>query len=234
MPPPSTKGSPFFHFGGFMSFIKNNFNQLYTWFYSKKLNRILSKVQQCSTFFGMPGTGKTTFFAKIVYLCIRAGKKVYCNVPIKGAIEFSKSDFGRYDMSDSVILIDEGSLFYDGRNFSTNFNQNSLEYLKLLRHRRNNLFICSQSLDIDVKFIRMSNNIFQIKKGLFNTSRVSMVRRKVDIDENTHKFDDFYYKLPRFIAFFSDIRVFRPKYYKMFDSYSAPNLPKMEEKIYGE
>ena len=79
----------------------------------------------------------------------------------------------------------------------------------------------------------MSTNIFQIKKGMFNTSRVSLVRRKVDIDENTHKFEDFYYKLPKIIAFFSDFRVYRPKYYKMFDSYEAPELPKMNEIIYG-
>ena len=210
------------------------FNYIKKCYYTRKLNKILNKVDVCSTIFGMPGSGKTTFFSKIVYICNRAEKKVYCNCPIKGAIKFDKSDFGRFDFSNAVILIDEGSLFYDGRNFSTNFTQYSLEYLKLLRHRHNNLLICSQSLDIDIKFIRMSTNIFQIKKGMFNTSRVSLVRRKVDIDENTHKFEDFYYKLPKIIAFFSDFRVYRPKYYKMFDSYEAPELPKMEEKIYGE
>lgn len=202
--------------------------------YTKKLNKLLNQVSQCSTFFGMPGVGKSTFFAYVVYLCIESGKKVYSNVPIRGAISFKKEDFGRYDFSGSVILIDEGSLFYDGRNFCTNFNQNSLEYLKLLRHRRNNLLISSQSLDIDIKFIRMSTNIYQIKKGMFGFTKIERVLRKVDIDENTHKFEDFYYKLPKIVAFFSNWRIWRPKYYHMFDSYEAPELPKMEEKRYGD
>ena len=87
-------------------------NYLKKCYYTRKLNKILSKVDVCSTFFGMPGSGKTTFFSKIVYICNRAEKKVYCNCPIKGAIKFDKSDFGRFDFSNAVILIDEGSRQY--------------------------------------------------------------------------------------------------------------------------
>ena len=66
------------------------FKKIDKFFATRKLNKILNDVSQCSTFFGMPGTGKTTFFAYIVYLCNRAEHKVFCNVPIKGSIEFSK------------------------------------------------------------------------------------------------------------------------------------------------
>lgn len=187
----------------------------------------------------MPGVGKTCHCAYITKLALSSGCKVYSNVPILGAIKFDKKDFGKYDFSGSskypsIILIDEGSLFYDGRNFSTNFNQESLEYLKLLRHRYNHVLIYSQSLDIDVKFIRMSNNIFQIKRSLIPFfTKLCIVRRKVDVDDNTHKFEDFYYKSSGLIGLFTAFRFFRPPLYKFFDSYSAPSLPKMIEIPYG-
>ena len=204
--------------------------------YSKrKINKILRNNGVCSTYFGMAGAGKSTFCAMVVYHANRIGMKVYSNVPIKSAIQFSKADFGRYDFSNAIIILDECSLYYDGRNFSTNFNQYSLEYLKLLRHRSNYLMCFSQSLDIDIKFIRMSVNVFQLKRTLFLgawLTSVCCVRRKVDVDENTHKFEDMYYKTGLIDGFFSNLRFFRPTYYKMFDSYEAPPLPKMEEVEY--
>jgi len=207
--------------------------------YSKsRINKILRNNGVCSTYFGMPGAGKTTFCAYIVKHLKRIydsnnpkSLKVYSNVPIHGAIQFNKSDFGRYDFSNAVIILDECSLYYDGRNFAQNFNQYSLEYLKLLRHRNNYLLCFSQSLDIDIKFIRMSVNVFQIKKTfLFHgLTSVACVKRKVDVDENTHKFEDFYYKTGLIDGLFSNIRFWRRPLFKMFNSYEAPYLPKMDE-----
>ena len=191
----------------------------------KKLNKWLSKNGECSTYIGMPGSGKTTFCAYIVSLCLKANVKVYSNVPILGAFPFTKDEFGKYDMSEAVIIIDEGSLFYDNRNFDKNFNDNSLSYLKLLRHRHNNILIFSQSIDVDVKFVRMSTSIFYLSRGIFNFTNVCHVRRVVDVNKDTHKFEDFYYKPSGLVKFITSKHIFRPLYYKYFDSYDAPKLP---------
>lgn len=190
----------------------------------KKLRKLLVRNGECSTYVGMPGSGKTTFCAYVVSLCIKANKRVFCNVPIIGSLPFSKSDFGKYDMSDSVIIIDEGSLFYDNRNYEKNFNEASLSYLKLLRHRRCNVFILSQSIDVDVKFVRMSTSIFYLSRGIFNFTNICRINRVVDVNPDTHKFEDSYYKPSGLIKFFTSLHLFRPLYYKYFDSYDAPKL----------
>lgn len=191
----------------------------------RKLRKILSKNGECSTYVGMPGAGKTTFCAYVVSLCLKAEKRVFCNVPIIGSLPFSKQDFGKYDMSDSVIIIDEGSLFYDNRNYEKNFNDASLSFLKLLRHRRCNVFILSQSIDVDVKFVRMSTSIFYLSRGIFNFTNICHIRRVVDVNKDTHKFEDSYYKPTGLVKFLTSLHLFRPLYYKYFDSYDAPKLP---------
>lgn len=190
----------------------------------KKLRKLLAKNGECSTYVGMPGAGKTTFCAYVVSLCLKSGKRVFCNVPIIGSLPFSKTDFGKYDMSDSVIIIDEGSLFYDNRNYDKNFNDASLSYLKLLRHRKCNVLILSQSIDVDVKFVRMSTSIFYLSRGIFNFTNICRIQRLVDVNPDTHKFEDYYYKPKGLIKFFTSLHLFRPLYYKYFDSYDAPKL----------
>lgn len=205
--------------------IKQAFKKINVRIANRKLSKLLSKNGECSTYVGMPGAGKTTFCAYVVSLCLKANKRVFCNVPIIGALPFSKSDFGKYDMSDSVIIIDEGSLFYDNRNYEKNFNDASLSYLKLLRHRRCNVLILSQSIDVDVKFVRMSQSIFYLSRGIFNFTNICHIQRVVDVNEQTHKFEDFYYKPKGLIKFFTSKHLYRPLYYKYFDSYDAPKLP---------
>lgn len=209
----------------------NIINKLLSLRAKRKLDKLLLKNGECSTYIGMPGSGKTTFCAYVTSLCLRAGVRVFSNVPILGAYPFSKKDFGRYDMSDSVIIIDEGSLFYDNRNFDKNFDEASLSYLKLLRHRHNHVLILSQSIDVDVKFVRMSTSIFYLSKGPFSFTNICHVRRIVDVNPDTHKFEDFYYKPTGIVKFLTSLHLYRPLYYKYFDSYDAPALPVFPEDI---
>ena len=76
-----------------------------------------------SLYFGLPGTGKTTILAKHAKEYLEKGiyKHVYCNIPlmIPGVIPIENGDIGKFDISDGVILIDEGTLFADSRDFKT-------------------------------------------------------------------------------------------------------------------
>lgn len=212
-----------------LKYCKEKIIAIWNWYLkrraNKKLWKLLARNGECSTYVGMPGSGKTTFCAYVVSLCLKAERRVFCNVPILGALPFSKSDFGKYDMSDSVIIIDEGSLFYDNRNYDKNFDDKSLSFLKLLRHRHCNVLILSQSIDIDVKFVRMSTSIFYISRGIFNFTNICHIRRIVDVNPDTKKFEDYYYKPTGIVKFITSKHLFRPLYYKYFDSYDAPKLP---------
>ena len=124
------------------------------------LKKFLNKNQECSLYLGMPGAGKTTYVAYLTNLCNLAGMRVFCNIPVKGAIPYTKEDLGKYDMSKSLILLDEAGIMYDNRQFSTAFSNESLTFLKYLRHYKCNIALFSQSNDIDIKWVRMSKSIF--------------------------------------------------------------------------
>lgn len=224
-------GSLFVSFGSYV-YDSYTSSKVHKFFVRRKYRRFISSIGECSVFFGLPGSGKTSFCALLTHWCEVLGVPVYSNVPLLGAIPFDKSEFGRFDMSDALIILDECSLFYDGRNFQTNFNDASLSYLKLLRHRHNHLVCLSQHLDIDIKFIRLSNNVFQLKKTFLFRSFTSVVkvRRYVDVNEDTHKFEDFYDKPHGLFKLFSTFRFFRPFYYRYFDSYDAPVLPPLPDR----
>lgn len=222
--------------------IKDHIKNIFLHFYSKRckkrLLKMLKEIDTCSCIFGMPRSGKTSFCAYIAHLAKYSNTniKVYSNVPIKGTIMFNKSDFGVYEMrsedpkNDTIIIIDEASLDFNNRDYSTNFNRQSHEALKLLGHRHQHLLVLSQVLDMDVKFIRQSHNVYQLKKGLFGFSKLLRVPRKLDVIDGEWK--DIYVKPSGLMAHWYTWRFFRPLYYKMFDSYDAPKLKDFEEKIY--
>ena len=66
-----------------------------------------------SLYFGLPGCGKTTLLSKFALDACRKGRKVYGNIPlaIQGYTRIDNNCVGHYDLSDSLLLIDEGTLF---------------------------------------------------------------------------------------------------------------------------
>lgn len=197
-----------------------------------KLDRFLRDNQECSLYLGMPGAGKTTYVSYISYLCWLTGKKCFCNIPVFGAIPYTKDDLGKYDMSNSVILLDEAGIMYDNRSFSNAFSNESLTFLKYLRHYKCCIALFSQSNDIDVKWVRMSKQIFMVNRSLIpGFTSLSKVRRVLDVNPDTHKLEDFYDKEKGLFARIKRFRFRRKPYYKFFDSWAAPKLPPMPKEI---
>ena len=62
-----------------------------------------------SLYFGLPGCGKTTLLSKFALDACRKGRKVYGNIPlaIQGYTRIDNNCVGHYDLSDSLLLIDE-------------------------------------------------------------------------------------------------------------------------------
>lgn len=178
----------------------------------------------------MPGCGKTTYLAYLAYIMHLNSVRTFCNVPIAYTIPFKKDDIGIYDMSESVILLDEAGLIYDNRRYKAgdNFSEESLSFLKLLRHYKTSVVLVSQSNDIDIKWIRMSKNIFLLRRSIIpEFTSIYRVKRTFDVNPDTKKLEDFYEKESGFLKRIFHKRFYRKPYYKYFDSWSAPALPEM-------
>lgn len=186
---------------------------------------------------GLPGSGKTTSLAAITHIFThsraskKSGLRVFSNVPVKDAIPYSWNEFGKYDMSRSVVCLDEAGLCVDNRAFKTNFTPERLEYLKLLRHRHDILICFSQTSDVDLKIRAMAGQVWICTRSRIpGVTVLSPVNRKIGVDEDQHQLMDMYYLRHPFLQFFAAKRIFRPFYYGYFDSYEAPELPNLPDR----
>lgn len=116
-----------------------------------------------------PGTGKTTLAANITRKAILEHKKVYSNVPIRGAIQIHvKEDLGKYDIHDAKIIIDEAGSDLNNRNWARNLTNDCVEYIKKHRHYNIDMYCFSQAPnDMDNKFRDLVTKMY-----LLNRSRV--------------------------------------------------------------
>lgn len=180
---------------------------------------------------GLPGSGKTTcaayltrYFTRKKYL--KSGYRVYSNVPIKGSYPYDfKNEFGVYDMRNATIILDEAGLEANNRDFY-NFKYCQLEYIKLLRHRHNLMFVFSQTWDdMDKKIRTMAGMIWICKRShIPGVTKLVPVKRSISVDEDDKQLKDIFYIDRPVLRFFTTRRFLRPLYYKMFDSYDAPYL----------
>lgn len=188
-------------------------------------------------FFGLPGCGKTTVAAKIAYEALRSGKykAVYGNVPI-GAPGYTYIPFsyvGQYLLQDCCIIIDEAAIECGNRDYK-NFSKERVEFFMTHRHYRCNVVLFSQEPDgVDTKIRSITDQMFYIKKGAILGRWYSTVYRipygLVWPDENSNgenlgKIVMGYLK-PSLLSRLLAQRVYRPKYYHLFDSWETKPLP---------
>lgn len=189
--------------------------------------------------FGLPGSGKSTY---LTYLArreinrINKGKSKYkrvlSNFAVKGTYLIDFNDLGVYDTSDSLILIDEATLCADSRDFKS-FKKSSKQFILLHRHYHSDMWIASQQYDgVDKKIRDTTANMFYIKKLPFGISYMVRIPMHILVPEETGEIIQGY-KMPKilerlFTSFGSHKFIYRPKYYKYFDSYDAPFLPVKE------
>ena len=175
-----------------------------------------------NTYFGVPGSGKTTFAAKISQNYLKQGIKVYSNVPIKDTFAFEKTDLGKFDMSNSLIIYDEVGIDFNNRNFKNNLTPEMLYLFKYHRHYNIDIVIFSQSYrDMDLKLRDLSTKYFLMKKSIIPflfTSR--QIKKYIGINKEQQQIDDLYDFVP-----FSLKYTYGPRYWKYFDSYERKELP---------
>lgn len=200
---------------------------------------LIFKKRNCTfdTYFGVPGSGKTTVAAWLAKKSIKKGMPVYSNVDIKGCFKCSKNDLGkvdfRYTWNDklqrfefnehTLYISDEAGVEFNNRNYSKNFTEEQIDYLKHHRHYGTDMVFLSQYWnDIDVTLRRLSTRLFLLKKSLipFFIKR-KKIGKRISIDPTTKQIIDEYYFIP-FI--FGTRYIFAPAVWKMFNTHDTKPL----------
>ena len=174
-----------------------------------------------SIYFGVPGSGKTTFAAWLTKRDLRHGCKVWSNVPITGAYQLDPhADLGHYMVCDGRVIIDEAGLEYNNRDFKK-FQDEWLYFFKYHRHYQVAIDIFSQGFDdMDKKIRTLAQKLYVVKKSVlpwFVYRRE--IRKKVGVNEYTKDIIDEYQFVP-----FSRRYIFAPALWKSFNTISRKQL----------
>lgn len=194
-----------------------------------------------SLYFGLPGAGKTTMMCHLMLKAVKGRKYryVYCNVRnnIPGVTYIDNECIGLYDLHDALICIDEATLFADSRDFK-NFNKGRLTYFLEHRHYNVDIVLFTQQWDgVDRKIRVITDRVFYVYKGIFSGhwfTRCYRVPYGIIIPDPKsagEKLGEIVqgYAKPNIIARLFSPWLFRPRYYKYFDSWERPPLPALPE-----
>lgn len=189
-----------------------------------------------SLYFGLPGCGKTTLLTKFALESCRKGVKTYGNIPldIDGYIQIENNWVGKYDISNGLLLIDEGTLFANSRKYAS-FSDEMTQFFLLHRHYKINIIIFTQQWDgLDKRIRVITDNVYYVYKTPLLGAWVTKYYKvpygiiipdpKKSDGEKLGEIIQGYCK-PGVVGRIFCGRVYRPKYYKYFDSWDAPNLP---------
>lgn len=195
-----------------------------------------------SLYFGLPGCGKTTLLAAKASKAVRSKryKNVYSNVrlAIPGVIYIDNACIGNYSIRDALVLIDEATLFADNRSHK-DFPKHLVQFFLLHRHYNVDVILFTQQWNgVDKKIRVITDRVYYVYKGFFTGHWFSCYYRipygiiipdpKRDGSEKLGDIIQGYCK-PNFIVRLLSHKIFRPKYYKYFDSWEAPELPPLPE-----
>lgn len=214
---------------------------------------------QLNVYFGVPGSGKTTYAAYlarcasresiVIRLCKRfpcrftnwilAGNcwkralPVWSNVPIAGTYRLNaREDIGQVMIQDGKMIIDEAGVEFNNRDYKS-FPKPAIRFFKYHRHYGVSVDVFSQSFeDMDVTLRRLAQNFYVVKRSVLPWFVVTKrIRRKVGIDDNTHQLcDHYFFGLPVLDTKW----IFCPPLWKMFNSYDFDELPPKEWIYWGQ
>ncbi len=200
-------------------------------------------------YFGLPGSGKTTFLTMIAQRELKRiakGKSKYefvlTNFYCEGTHRISYADLGNYDIRNCLILLDELTLDADSRAYKF-FTEEKKMFFILHRHYNCDLIYFTQQWDgIDKKIRDLTSDLFYVKKAFSNVqgllfkpfqcfSVARRIFRTLDINQYTNQIVTGYRFPTWFERFFGNTKqfCFRPKWYKFFDSWEILyELPEFE------
>lgn len=191
-----------------------------------------------SLYFGLPGAGKTTMMCYQALKCKKSKRyrHIYCNahIAVEGVTYIDNDCIGKYNLSECAILIDEATLFADNRDYK-NFDKGKITYFLEHRHFEADIFLYTQQWDgVDRKIRVITDRVYYVYKGKLLGRWFTRCYRipydiiipdpKKDSSEKLGEIVQGYCKPPWIVRTFSPW-LYRPKYYKYFDSWERPYMP---------
>jgi len=191
-------------------------------------------------YFGLPGSGKTTFLTMLAQKelkKIRKNKsrydKVLTNFYCDGCYKIDYKYLGHYSIENSLILLDEITLDADSRDFKQ-FDKFHKSFFLLHRHYNCDVIYFTQQYDgVDKKIRDITSSLYRVKKVAF-ISIATQIYRCLDINEQTKEIVQGY-RFPNIIErIFCRVHRYclRPIYYKYFDSWERPDLQDYEYAVW--
>lgn len=193
-----------------------------------------------SLYFGLPGCGKTTLLSKLALQALKNKKyeNVYSNVclDMDGIINIDNSVIGRFDLHDGILLIDEATLFADSRDYKA-FSKDLIEFFLKHRHYNIDIVLFTQQWDgVDRKIRVITDRVYYVYKKILTGHWFSCYYRipygiiipdpKKKDGEKLGEIVQGYCKPGLFNRIFCH-RIYRPAYYKYFDSWERRKLPEL-------
>lgn len=185
--------------------------------------------------FGLPRSGKTTTLCAIGqsvlngknFLDFRAKnyERVFSTFFCRGLNKLNFEDLTKYDFSNSLVLIDEISLYCDNRNYK-NFDSDLLYFFKMHGHYNIDLVWCSQSYqDADKKVRDVTDTVYYLEQSRIpNFSTIKKIYHNIDFKKG--QIIEAYDLAP----FYKAKYIYRPKWYDYFNSYEHKEQPKYDKK----
>ena len=180
----------------------------------------------CVLIFANIGAGKTTLLSRYAQKELKKIKKgkskfksIISNTPISGCVYVPniRELLQTSSPEHTLILVDEAGIVWNNRKMR--IKDEEIEYIKLIRHYHSKLIAISQSHDdVDITIRRIYTNMYLLNK-LGQYTLIRPIRKYVTIDKETEQIVDGY----KFRSVFSWGLLFRPFYYKFFDSYYRPD-----------
>lgn len=182
-------------------------------------------------YFGVPGVGKSTILVREYKKLRRKYDHVYTiNLQIKGVPMISKEDLERFKFKNTLILWDEITLDADNRAFKS-FSPELRDFFVLHRHLGCDVVYATQNFEnVDKKVRDLTSELWFMSKSvvpfLKHFTSAKRIYRKININELSSELT-LGYRFCNFIEsiFVSNFRlVFRPFYYKLFDTHDELSL----------
>lgn len=183
---------------------------------------------------GNKGVGKTTVLAYLAHGFYKQNVRVFSNCEIKGSWFFNVKQFGKVKFPEkSVIMIDESAIEFNSRNYAK-FSLELTRFIKKCRHHHNMLVFASQTYNDTDKNIRDSTDYLYIleKHGSFTIGKRIVNKLVLVPSQNGNSgYMGFDLYMAGLLSKASRLIVFRPFFYKYFDSWvldNEDNLPLVE------
>ena len=114
------------------------------------------------------GVGKSCVLQQIINEFYSQGINVWSTRPFEHALKISIDDLGKYSFNingvqGGVLILDELGIDMNNRNYKE-IDKKLLEFFKLFRHYKLNIYVVSQGIDIDITVRRLINKWYILER----------------------------------------------------------------------